>query len=78
MNDEIFMSLKEDGRVVAYSSLMPLDEMALQALVEDKFRERDIPLSAILSTVTTCGFEGLKLQGQQTIEGSLVATRRFG
>ena len=32
----------------------------------------------ILSTVTTCGFEGLKLQGQQTIEGSLVATRRFG
>lgn len=47
INDEIFMSLKEDGRVVAYSSLMPLDEMALQALVEDKFRERDIPLSAI-------------------------------
>src|SRR5437588_4076897 len=32
---------------------------------------------AILSTGTTCGFEGLKLQGQQTIEGGSVAARRF-
>ena len=32
---------------------------------------------AILSTVTTCGFEGLKLKSQQTIEGGLVAARRF-
>ena len=32
---------------------------------------------AILSTVTTCGFKGLKLQGQQTREGSLVAACRF-
>ena len=34
--------------------------------------------AGILSTVTTWGFEGLKLQGQQTSEGGLVAARRFG
>ncbi len=32
----------------------------------------------ILSTVMTCGFEGLKLKGEQTLESRLVATRRFG
>lgn len=47
INDEIFMSIKENGKVIAYSSLMPMDEQILQELVKDKIRERDIPLSAI-------------------------------
>lgn len=47
INDEIFMSLKDKSEVVGYSSLMPLDEEVLRALVEDKLRERDIPLDAI-------------------------------
>lgn len=47
INDEIFMSLKEHGKVVAYSSLMPLDEDILRMLIEDQMREREIPLTAI-------------------------------
>jgi predicted DNA-binding transcriptional regulator AlpA len=47
VNDEMFMSLKEDGRVIAYSSLMPLEENVIRLLLEDKIRERDIPLTAI-------------------------------
>jgi hypothetical protein len=47
INNEIFMSLKEEGRVIAYSSLMPLEEKTLLPLLEDKIREIDIPLSAI-------------------------------
>ena len=39
--------------------------------------EADIVFS-ILSTGTTWGFERLKLQGQQTGEGGLVAACRFG
>lgn len=47
INAEMFMSLKDEGRVVAYSSLMPLDENILLPLVEDKIREQNIPLNAI-------------------------------
>jgi len=47
INEEIFMSLKEEGRVIAYSNLMPLEERILLPLLEDKIRERDIPLDAI-------------------------------
>lgn len=47
INEEMFMSLKHEGRVAAYSSLMPLDENILLPLVEDKIREQDIPLNAI-------------------------------
>lgn len=47
INDNIFMSLKEDGKVIAYSSLMPLEEEVILSLIEDKIRERDIPDSAI-------------------------------
>jgi hypothetical protein len=49
INEEIFMSLKDEGRVVAYSSLMPLDEKILIPLLEDKIREQDIPLNSIKS-----------------------------
>ncbi len=47
INDEMFMSLKDSGEVVGYSSFMPLDEGVLRALIEDKLRERDIPLDSI-------------------------------
>lgn len=47
INEEMFMSVKDEGRVVAYSSLMPLDENVLLPLLEDKIREVDIPLDAI-------------------------------
>lgn len=47
MNQEMFMSLKDEGRVVAYSSLMPLDENILIPLLEDRIREQSIPLSSI-------------------------------
>lgn len=47
VNDEMYMSIKENGKVVAYSSLMPLEQDIIIALLEDKIRERDIPLTAI-------------------------------
>jgi len=47
INDGIYMSLKEEGNVVAYSSLMPLEEDIIRPLLLDKIRERDIPLTAI-------------------------------
>ena len=47
LNGTIFMNLKEEGRVVAYSSLMPLEEDAIRPLLLDEIRERDIPLTAI-------------------------------
>ncbi|MGB8345414.1 MAG: hypothetical protein WCD86_11050, partial [Ktedonobacteraceae bacterium] len=46
-NDEIQMSVKDRGQVIAYSSLMPLDESIMLPLLEDKIRERDIPDKAI-------------------------------
>ncbi len=47
INDEMFMNLKDQGQVVGYSSLMPLDEKTLIPLLQDKIREQDIPLKAI-------------------------------
>lgn len=47
INDEIFMSLKLNGKVVGYSSLMPLDEDIIKALLKDEIREQDIPLDAV-------------------------------
>jgi len=49
VNDEIYMSLKENGRVVGYSSFMPLDENIMLPLLEDKMRERDILANVIKS-----------------------------
>ena len=42
-----------------------------------EIRVLSLSFSAILPMGTTCGFERLKLQGQQTAEGDLVAARRF-
>ncbi|HEU5384204.1 MAG TPA: hypothetical protein VFV38_53100 [Ktedonobacteraceae bacterium] len=47
INDEMFMSLKEQTKVVAYTSLLPLDESIINSLVRDEIREREIPLDAI-------------------------------
>jgi hypothetical protein len=47
VNDEMYMSLKLNNKVVGYSSLMPLDESVLLSLLRDEIRERDIPLDAI-------------------------------
>lgn len=47
INDEMHKSVKEEGRVIAYSCFMPLDESILLPLVEDKIRERDIPNNTI-------------------------------
>lgn len=51
INNEMFMSLKEEKRVIAYSSLMPLDENILMPLLEDKIREAEIPPNSIRSWV---------------------------
>lgn len=47
INDEMFMHLKDRGQSVGYSSLMPVEESVLQALIHDKIRENDIPLRSI-------------------------------
>lgn len=47
INDEMQMSVKDRGQVIAYSCFMPLDESIMLPLLEDKIRERDIPDKAI-------------------------------
>src|SRR5437763_10796778 len=47
VNDEIQMSVKDRGLVVAYSCLMPLEESIILPLIHDKIRERDIPTKSI-------------------------------
>ena len=47
INDEMHMSVKERGQVVAYSCLMPLEEKILSPLIQDQIRERDISNKAI-------------------------------
>ena len=47
VNDEMYMSLKDRGQVVGYSSFMPMDENVILPLLQDKIRERDIPTKAI-------------------------------
>ena len=41
------MSLKAKGKVVGYSSLMPMEESIILDLLNDRIRERDIPDEAI-------------------------------
>jgi hypothetical protein len=47
INDEMHMSVKDRGQIVAYSCLMPLEESVTLPLIQDKIRERDIPSKAI-------------------------------
>jgi len=47
INDEMYMSLKDHGQVVGYSSLMPIEESIILPLLQDKMRERDIPPKSI-------------------------------
>src|SRR5260370_34250096 len=46
VNNELYMSLKEDGRGIGYSSLRPLEEEVMRPLLEDKMRERDMSITA--------------------------------
>src|SRR6266571_5540915 len=47
INDEMTMSIKEDGEFVGCTTMMPLDERIIHNLIYDKIRERNIPNSAI-------------------------------
>ncbi|MHB8597483.1 MAG: MerR family transcriptional regulator [Ktedonobacteraceae bacterium] len=47
VNDEMYMSVKDRGRVAGYTSLMPIDESIMPPLIQDKIRERDIPTKSI-------------------------------
>lgn len=47
INDEISMAIKEDGQLVGYATLLPLEEHVIHLLLHDKIRERDILPSAV-------------------------------
>jgi hypothetical protein len=47
INDEIFMCVKEQGQLVGYATLLPVDESIMLPLMKDTIRERDIPSKAI-------------------------------
>ncbi|MBV9706264.1 MAG: helix-turn-helix domain-containing protein [Chloroflexi bacterium] len=46
-NNEIFMSVKEGGKLVGGVTIMPLAESTIYALISGKIREKDIPNWAI-------------------------------
>jgi len=46
-NPDIFMTLKSNDQMVACATIMPIDEDVILELIEDRIRERDIPLDAI-------------------------------
>jgi len=47
INDEMTMSIKEDGEFVGCTTFIPLDEAIIHDLLYDKIRERNIPNKAI-------------------------------
>jgi hypothetical protein len=47
INDEMTMSIKEDGQFVGCTTIMPLDERVIQDLIYDRIREKNIPNWAI-------------------------------
>jgi len=47
INDEMTMSIKEDGQFVGCTTIMPLGEKIIQDLIYDRLRERNIPNWAI-------------------------------
>lgn len=47
VNSTMFMSLKEEGKVVAYSSLMPIREDVILSLLQSRLQERDISPDAV-------------------------------
>jgi helix-turn-helix protein len=46
-NHDIFMSAREGGKRIAGVTMMPLKEEIIQALIDEKMREQNIPPSAI-------------------------------
>src|SRR6266571_5447716 len=47
INDEMSMTIKEDGQFVGCATFIPLEERVIHLLLQDKIRERNIPTSAI-------------------------------
>ncbi len=47
INDEMTMSIKEDGQFVGCTTFIPLDERVIHDLVYDKIREKNIPNWAV-------------------------------
>ena len=47
INDEMTMSIKEDGQFVGCTTFLPMDERIIHDLISDKIRERNIPNWAI-------------------------------
>lgn len=47
INDEMTMTMKENGRFAGCSTIMPIEEDIITLLIKDKIREQDIPESAI-------------------------------
>lgn len=47
INDEMTMSIKEDGQFVGCTTFIPLDERIANDLLHDRIRERNIPTQAI-------------------------------
>lgn len=52
INDEMTMSIKEDGQCVGCATIMPLDERVIHDLIYDRMRERSIPNRAIKKWTT--------------------------
>jgi hypothetical protein len=46
-NDEISMHVKEGSKMRGWTTFLPLDEKVAMALLEDRIREKDIPLESI-------------------------------
>ncbi|HEU5384202.1 MAG TPA: hypothetical protein VFV38_53090 [Ktedonobacteraceae bacterium] len=51
INNEMTMSMKENGRFAGCSTIMPLEEDILKLLIRDEMREQDIPENAIKTWV---------------------------
>ncbi|HEV2653522.1 MAG TPA: hypothetical protein VGT82_01115, partial [Ktedonobacteraceae bacterium] len=47
VNDEIFMSLKENNTLVGAITFMPIDEQTAMALVNNQIKEKDVPASSL-------------------------------
>lgn len=46
-NNGISMHVRDSSRLVGWVTFLPLDESIIQALIEDKLREKDIPPQAV-------------------------------
>ena len=47
VNNDISMHVKDGNKIVGWTTLLPLDEQIILALIYDKMREKDIPAKAV-------------------------------